>query len=133
MGNTITGYVRLSDEGRSGPRRDHSGLTSTDLDGFAVPRPSHRPTGRNPGAGVRENVTRVFDSLKPGGLVVVEGFHHDATRSGPIGAGVVFETNELPQLFSRFRVLRYEDTDATADFGLQRTRVVRLCAQKPER
>ncbi|HTI38356.1 MAG TPA: class I SAM-dependent methyltransferase [Vicinamibacterales bacterium] len=81
--------------------------------------------------GVRENVARVFDTLKPGGLVVVEGFHRDATRSGPIGEGVVFDTNELLQLFSRFRVLRYEDTDATADFGLKRLRVVRLCAQKP--
>ena len=81
--------------------------------------------------GVRENVARVFDTLKPGGLVVVEGFHRDATRSGPIGGAVVFDTNELLQLFSRFRVLRYEDTDATADFGLERLRVVRLCAQKP--
>ena len=33
---------------------------------------------------------------------------------------VVFDTNELVKLFARFRILRYEDTDATADFGLER-------------
>jgi SAM-dependent methyltransferase len=81
--------------------------------------------------GGREYPDRVFDTLRPGGLVVVEAFHKDATKAGPIGPNVVFDTNELLTLFSRFRVLRYEDTDATADFGLQRMRVVRLCAQKP--
>jgi SAM-dependent methyltransferase len=81
--------------------------------------------------GGREYPDRVFDTLKPGGIVIVEAFHKDATRTGPIGRNVVFDTNELLTLFSRFRILRYEDTDATADFGLQRLRVVRLCAQKP--
>jgi SAM-dependent methyltransferase len=82
--------------------------------------------------GAREYADRVFDTLKPGGLVVVEAFHRDATKSGPIGPMVVFDTNELVTLFARFRILRYEDTDATADFGLERLRVVRLCAQKPQ-
>lgn len=82
--------------------------------------------------GARELADRVFETLKPGGLVVVEAFHRDATKSGPIGPAVVFDTNELVKLFGRFRILRYEDTDATADFGLQRLRVVRLCAQKPQ-
>ena len=81
--------------------------------------------------GGREYADRVYDTLKPGGLVVVEAFHRDATKSGPIGGAVVFDTNELLTVFKRFRILRYEDTDATADFGLQRLRVVRLCAQKP--
>jgi len=80
--------------------------------------------------GGREYPDRVFDTLKPGGLVVVEAFHRDATKQGPIGGTVVFDSNELLTLFSRFRILRYEDTDAVGDFGLQRTRVVRLCAQK---
>ena len=81
--------------------------------------------------GAREYVDRVFDTLKPGGLVVIEAFHRDATKSGPIGPMVVFDTNELLHLFDRFRVVRYEDTDAVADFGLDKVRVVRLCAQKP--
>ena len=81
--------------------------------------------------GGREYAGRVFDSLRPGGIVILEAFHKDATKAGPIGGNVVFDTNELLTLFNRFRVLRYEDVDATADFGLQTLRVVRLCAQKP--
>lgn len=81
--------------------------------------------------GGREYPQRVFDTLKPGGILVLEAFHKDATKDHRIGANVVFDTNELLTLFSRFRILHYEDTDATADFGVERTRVVRLCAQKP--
>jgi SAM-dependent methyltransferase len=79
---------------------------------------------------VRGLAARLYDSLKPGGIVVVEAFHRDATKDAPIGGAVVFDTNELLKLFERFRVLQYEDTDAVGDFGLQKTRVVRLAAQK---
>jgi SAM-dependent methyltransferase len=81
--------------------------------------------------GARGLVPRIYDSLRPGGKVIVEAFHRDATKTSAIGGAVVFETNELLQLFQQFRVLRYEDTDAIGDFGLQQTRVVRLLAQKP--
>lgn len=81
--------------------------------------------------GARGMVPRIYDSLRPGGRVVVEAFHRDATKTSPIGGAVVFDTNELLQLFQQFRVLRYEDADAIGDFGLQQTRVVRLAAQKP--
>jgi SAM-dependent methyltransferase len=83
--------------------------------------------------GVRHLVGRVYDSLRPGGMVVIEGFHRDATKNASIGGGVVFDTNELPQLFDRFRLLQYEDVEAPGDFGLAAgsTRVVRLAAQKP--
>ncbi len=81
--------------------------------------------------GLRDLVPRLYDSLKPGGLVIVEGFHRDATKTASIGGGVVFDTNELLKLFERFRVVRYEDTEGMGDFGMQRTRLVRLCAQKP--
>jgi hypothetical protein len=74
---------------------------------------------------------RVFDSLKPGGRVIVEGFHRDATKNGPIGGGVVFDTNELLTIFNKFRILHYEDVQGVGDFGLRDTRLVRLCAQKP--
>ena len=80
---------------------------------------------------LRDLVSRVYESLRPGGRVVVEAFHRDAAKTASIGGGVVFETNELLRLFNQFRVLRYEDADATGDFGLQPTRVVRLVAQKP--
>lgn len=82
--------------------------------------------------GVRRLLDRLHDSLKPGGLVVVEAFHRDATRNASIGGGVVFETNELLTLFARFRILHYEDVEAPGDFGLAAgsTRVVRLAAQR---
>ena len=34
------------------------------------------------------------------------------------------------QLFGKLRVVRYEDTEDVADFGMRKTRVVRLCAEK---
>jgi SAM-dependent methyltransferase len=81
--------------------------------------------------GARDLVGKVKRSLRPEGMVIVEAFHRDATKSGPIGAAVVFDTNELLELFSGLRIVRYEDTEAVADFGLDRTRVVRLAAVKP--
>jgi SAM-dependent methyltransferase len=81
--------------------------------------------------GAREIATKVTRALRPGGMVVVEAFHRDATKAGPIGESVVFDTNELPQLFHDLRIIRYEDTEAVGDFGLDRTRVVRLAAVKP--
>ena len=80
--------------------------------------------------GAREYVSKVLQALGPGGIVVIEAFHRDATKSGPIGGAVVFDTNELLQLFSALRVIRYEDVEAPADFGRGATRVVRLAAMK---
>jgi len=81
--------------------------------------------------GARDMVANVTRALKPGGMVVVEGFHRDATKAHPIGGAVVFDTNELLTLFPALRVVRYEDTAAVGDFGLDETRVVRLAAVKP--
>jgi SAM-dependent methyltransferase len=82
--------------------------------------------------GAREYAADVFRALRPGGMVVVEGFHRDATKTRPIGGGVVFDSNELLQLFAPLRVVRYEDTNAVGDFGQFETRVVRLAAVKPQ-
>lgn len=82
---------------------------------------------------VRENAAQVIRSLRPGGLVVIEGAHVDATQGRSIDRSVVFESNELIELFPGFRVLRYEDEMGVADFGGQvEARLVRLCAQKVE-
>lgn len=81
--------------------------------------------------GVRGFQDTVLRALKPGGMVVLEAFHRDATKAGPIGDAVVFDTNELLQLFSPLRIIRYEDTMAVADFGRQELRVLRLAAVKP--
>jgi SAM-dependent methyltransferase len=80
--------------------------------------------------GAREVRDQVIRALKPGGIVVIEGFHRDATRQRSIGGATVYDTNELPTLFSRLRVVRYEDVEAKTDFGSGLTRAVRLCAQK---
>jgi SAM-dependent methyltransferase len=78
-----------------------------------------------------QQITR---SLKPGGVVVVEAYHADATLDKPPGpgAGVRFESNELLTLFAPFRILRYEDVRARADWGMYDTRMVRLLARKRE-
>src|SRR5262245_26344750 len=81
--------------------------------------------------GGREYVANVQRALRSGGMVVLEAFHRDATKGRSIGGSVVFDTNELLQLFPGFRVVRYEDTDAAADFGGGQMRVVRLAAIKP--
>lgn len=75
-------------------------------------------------------IATIHRALRPGGLVVLEAFHEDATENARIGRGVVFGTNELLDLFGSFRILHYEDTTATSDFGMEETRVVRLLAMK---
>lgn len=81
--------------------------------------------------GFRDTMPKIIEGLKPGGRVVVEAFHRDSLKNGPIGGGVVFDTNELLKLFERFRILHYEDADDKSDFGNGTGRVVRLVAQKP--
>ena len=82
--------------------------------------------------GGRGLTDRIQKALKPGGVLVVEGFHRDATKEGPIGAGVVFDTAEVPSLFPQLRVVRYEEPVADADFGQVKVRLVRYCAERPE-
>ena len=79
---------------------------------------------------VRHLIGRVQQSLKPGGLVVLEAYHRDATKDASIGGGVVYDTNELLRLFGGFRIVHYEDAPAVGDFGMRDTRVVRLAAEK---
>jgi len=78
----------------------------------------------------REWIDTIRRALRPGGLVILEAFHEDATKNASIGRGVVYGTNELLERFSGFRILHYEDTTASADFGRGETRVVRLLAMK---
>ena len=74
---------------------------------------------------IRDNAEKVIRALAPGGIVVAEYFHQD---SGNAPGG--FADNELARLFESLRVIRYEDTEAVADFGMDKTRLVRLCAEK---
>ena len=74
---------------------------------------------------IRDNAAKVIRALAPGGMVVAEYFHQDGANA-PGG----FADNELARLFEGLRIIRYEDTEAIADFGMQKNRLVRLCAEK---
>jgi SAM-dependent methyltransferase len=73
----------------------------------------------------KRSVYRVRKALKPGGIVVVECAHKD-----PGNASFGFETNELPQIFEGFRILKYEDTKGLHEWSRKEVRLVRLIAQK---
>lgn len=81
--------------------------------------------------GARGYAANVAKALRRGGMVIVEGFHRDATKEQPIGGGVVFDSGELPKLFAGFRIVRYEEPITRSDFGRSETKVVRLAAVKP--
>lgn len=83
-------------------------------------------------AGGREVPAQIQRALRPGGILIIEGFHRDAARGRSIGGGVVFDTGELPKLFPGLRVVRYEEPVSKADFGQQMVRLVRYCAERPE-
>jgi SAM-dependent methyltransferase len=67
---------------------------------------------------------RIYNALKPGGLVVMEGF---AKPEVPFG----FDAAQLKKAFHRFRVLRSESVTAKADWDKDNDRhIVRFVAQK---
>lgn len=79
----------------------------------------------------RDLPARLFDAIRPGGLVLVEYYHTDAQKVRFIDGT---DHAELAQLFSRYRILHYEDIDAPHDWGVtlaKKQRLVRLLAQKP--
>jgi SAM-dependent methyltransferase len=65
---------------------------------------------------ITRNATRIIDSLKPGGIIVVEGFHRDLNRPGVQGGLIGYRSNELLRAFDRLRVVHYEDTVGPADW-----------------
>jgi 2-polyprenyl-3-methyl-5-hydroxy-6-metoxy-1,4-benzoquinol methylase len=65
---------------------------------------------------------RVKDSLKSGGIVVVEQMNAGGTGKGP--------ANALFRSFQDLRVIHYEDVVDTAEWGLQKMRIGRIVAQK---
>ena len=81
---------------------------------------------------VREHAVKLQKALKPHGVLVVEGYHRQATKGRGVGNGVVFDTGELINLFADLRVVRYEEPLVIADFGKQTLRVVRYCGEKVE-
>jgi SAM-dependent methyltransferase len=80
----------------------------------------------------RATLSKVRDSLKPGGLLLVEGFHIDTARIRPLSGG--YRNNELFQVLKDYRILVYEDVQDRQDWGRPygaTNRLVRVLAQKP--
>lgn len=67
---------------------------------------------------------RVCDSVKPGGLVLVEQFN---AAPGPGSKG---PANALFKTFEGMRVIHYEDVEDVSDWGKVRARIGRIVAQK---
>jgi SAM-dependent methyltransferase len=69
------------------------------------------------------SVQRVRDALRPGGLLVIEGF------AG--GEKYMFQTNELLRDFGDLKILRYEDTQEEADWAPgHKSHIIRFVAEK---
>ncbi|MDO7850588.1 class I SAM-dependent methyltransferase [Hymenobacter convexus] len=88
-------------------------------------------------AGGRDYAAHVKKALKPGGIVVLEAFHMDATEKIQVVDGdyrVFFKTDELPKLYQAagLKIVRYEEPIGTADFTKQQLRLVKMVAQKPQ-
>ncbi len=66
---------------------------------------------------ITRNAQKVIDSLKPGGIVILKGFHRDINEKNTRGGGLRYGTNELLRAFERLRLLRYEDTKGEAACG----------------
>jgi SAM-dependent methyltransferase len=81
------------------------------------------------------NSGKVIASLRPGGLLVVEGIHRDIGKNSLQGKRYGYLNNELPRIFDALRIRTYEDTIAQADWdrsGGKLVPVVRLLAIKEE-
>jgi len=61
--------------------------------------------------------SKIVDSLKPGGLLVIEGFHRDLNQESVQGGYFGYQTNELLKVFDGLRVVYYEDIQDEADWG----------------
>jgi SAM-dependent methyltransferase len=71
---------------------------------------------------------RLRDSLRVGGLIVVETTASDAGQ--PLTRSVDVDPERLRRAFDDFRVLHFEDTVAMPDWGKEKTRLARFVAEK---
>jgi 2-polyprenyl-3-methyl-5-hydroxy-6-metoxy-1,4-benzoquinol methylase len=76
---------------------------------------------------------RIFQALKPGGVLVVEGFHRDVMNLGveTVDGGLLgYKTNALLRHFLALRIEKYEDRPTFGDWQNRETPIVRLLARK---
>ena len=71
---------------------------------------------------------RLRDSLRPDGVIVVETTASDAGK--PLIRSVDVDPERLLRAFDGFRILHFEDTVATPDWGKGKTRLARFVAEK---
>ena len=79
------------------------------------------------------NAKKIVASLKPGGMLVVEGIHRDVNKDNLQGEKYGHRTNELPKVFGALRVVYYQDTMDKSDWersGGKPVPLVRLIAIK---
>ncbi|PJJ54754.1 class I SAM-dependent methyltransferase [Hymenobacter chitinivorans] len=81
--------------------------------------------------GPRDYLQKIKDSLKPGGLFVLEGAEQGATKTQQIGSSVVFTADELRQMFAGYKILRCDVQEGISDFKLTKTPLIYFVAQKP--
>ncbi|MGC4051389.1 MAG: class I SAM-dependent methyltransferase [Paludibaculum sp.] len=83
-----------------------------------------------------KNARKLIESLKPGGLLIVEGHHADVQALGlrPVSGGPPgYMSNQLVRAFERLRILRYEDRTMQAEWSNGpegKAPIVRLVARK---
>jgi SAM-dependent methyltransferase len=73
-------------------------------------------------------IERLRESLRAGGLIVVETTASDAGQ--PLTRSVDVDPRRLLRSFDGFRILHFEDTVAMPDWGKEKTRLVRFVAEK---
>jgi len=81
---------------------------------------------------VTDNATKIVPALKPGGMVVIEGFQADMSKQ--IGRPLGHRVNELTRAFDQLRIVYYEDTVGPADWhNGQPAPIVRFIARKEQK
>jgi SAM-dependent methyltransferase len=73
-------------------------------------------------------VDRLRKSLKVGGIIVIESYGEDAAT--PDQPPTAIDPDRLLSALQQFRILRFEDTVALADWGQNKRRLVRMVAEK---
>jgi hypothetical protein len=87
------------------------------------------------GVMLRESA-RIVAGLRPGGRLVIEGFHRDVMKLGVEGltGGLLgYKSNALLRKYLDLRILRYEETTALADWRRIEAPLVRMVAEKTGR
>lgn len=80
-----------------------------------------------------ERAPQIVESLRPNGMLVVEGFHRDIAQKGFTGEPIGFFVNELLKAFvPLLRIVRYEEVLDFGDWSMSGAKVplVRMVAAK---